>query len=342
MSEESTVVEDTPIVNDAITADDAGFSSDAGDLSVEEVQEEGVEASSEEAAEEVTEVQAETVDELKEEIEEAIEDGATEEEVADMIKEFELKVNGKTIKKKIDLSDEDAIKSELQKALAGQKAMQEKRELEKIYQKEIERLRENPFAVLKELGLDPLELSESELRKHVEEQKKSPEQRAKEQLEAELMEAREELRRQKEEAEQARFQQLQTEESAKLETEIESALDSHDTLPKSPKTVSRIADAMLWAMENGFEDVSVADVLPTVEEEIKAEMRSFMEQLPEQMMEQYIGKKSLDRYRKQRVAAHKPNNVSNVKPTVDSQKVVKEEPKKKVRSKEYFKNLGRG
>ena len=70
--------EESPIINDAITADDAGFSSKV-DKNFE----------SEEESNEET-VQAETAAELKEEIEEAIEDGATKEEVKQMIEEYDF------------------------------------------------------------------------------------------------------------------------------------------------------------------------------------------------------------------------------------------------------------
>ena len=213
--------------------------------------------------------------------------------------------------------------------------------LEKTYEQEVEKLMKNPWETLKELGMDPDELAEARIRSRVEELKKSPEQRAKEQLERELMEAREALKKQQEEAESARMSQLQAEAAAEIEAEIEAALDAHTNLPKSEKTVQRIADTMLWAMENGYDDVTVADVIPTVEAEIRNELQSFMEQLPEDMMEEYIGKKNIERLRKKRLAAAtvKPNNISNVKPTGESVKPKDKQERKKVRTKDYFRNL---
>jgi len=336
---------ETPIVNDAITSDDAGFAGDVGDQPMEEleVSEESVEAAPEGEA---VEVQAETKEELKEEIQEAIEEGASEEEVKDMIREFTIKVNGQEKQVKLDLNNEEDIIRRLQLAEVSQISMQERRELEKSYEEEVRNLLQNPAETLRELGLDPLKLGEEWIRKEVDERKKSPELRAKEQLERELSEARAELKRQENQAQSARMAQLEAEESQKIEAEIEAALDANTSLPRSQKTRSRIADALLWSIENAEElgidpnSISVADVIPSVEQEIRNELQEFMGQLPEEMMEEYIGKKNLDRMREKRLSSMKTNNVSNLKSTSKSVES-KEEPKTKsrVKSKDYFRNL---
>lgn len=287
-------------------------------------------------------VQAETAEELQAEVEEAIEAGATEQEVKDMIKEFELKVGGKTYKKKLDLSDEAALQRELQMAMAGRQAMQQKAELEKTYESEIRRLQENPWEVLQELGFDPLELSESKLREFVTEQQKSPEQIERERIERELMQARQEADQLRKKQEEQEFARLQEQAAAELESEIQQALDAHTTLPKSPKTVMRIADALLWASDNGFPDASVNDVLPMVEDDIRREMNDFFSELPEEMFEAYINQKNLDRYRKSRIPKKKAPTTLNsaVKATADS--IKKEEPKeepKRMKAKDFFRNL---
>ena len=349
--------DEAPLVNDAITSDDAGFSSDAGNQPIEESVveaqesaesvEQPVEAQEEASGEPEGEgVQAETKEELKEEIEEAIEDGASEEEIANMIREYTLKVNGKEKKVTLDLSNEEDIIRKLQLAEASQVAMQERRELEKTYEKEVENLLKDPFKVLEELGLDPLQLAEERLRSEVEERKKSPELREKERIERELAEARAELKRQQEEAETARMTQLEQQAAQELNTEIERALDAHPKLPRSQKTVTRIADHLLWAIENADnlginpDDITVEDVIPSVEKEIREELQSFMKELPEEVMEEYIGQQNLERIRKKRLSTHKTESAKDVKPTSKSVESKKSsEPKKRVRSKDYFRNL---
>lgn len=301
---------------------------------IEEVAEESSEESLEEQAEEsysASEESPDTVEELEDAIEEAQEEGASAEEIASMIREFELKVNGKTINKKIDLSDEEAVKRELQKAYAGQQAMQKSAELEKIYAQEIERLKSDPFSVLEELGLDADELAELRIQQRIEEMKKSPEELAREQMQRELEEARQKLREQEDRAKEAEFAKLQEEAARALDDEISTALDAHTTLAASPYIVKKVADTMMWAMDNGFEDVTASDVLDTVEAEVKKEISSMMSQLPEEVMEAYLGQKNIDRLRQKRIKAVKETkNVSNLKKESAKPVEKKNEPAKKV------------
>ena len=306
--------------------------------------EEAPELSSEIAEDSGSEVQAETEAELKEEIADAIEDGATEEEVKSMIKKFQLKVNGRTVEREIDLSDDETLKRELQKAAAFQQTAQEAAELKKMYESEIRRLQSNPWEVLQELGLNPEELNERFLEERINELKKSPEQIEREKMERELSEARERLKRIEQEEESRREQELIAQAEAELEEEIIAALDAHKTLPPTQKTMSRIADALMYAMdyaeENGYDAsaITVADVIPHVEEEYRQEMRALLDNAPEQMLEEYVGKQNLERLRKNRVAAVKNNPKQVVRPTSNSVKK-EEKPKQKMKSSDFFRNL---
>jgi hypothetical protein len=300
---------------------------------IEENVEEVVEAEASGESAEIT--GEESQEEIQEKLEDAIEDGASEAEIKEMIQEFELKVNGKTYNKKIDLNDHEAVKAELQKALAGQQAMQKSSELEKIYQDEVSRLKSDPFSVLEELGLNPDELAEMRIQQRIEEMKKSPEQLAQEQMQKELEEARQKLKAQEERAKDAEFARLQQEAARQLDEEITTALDAHTTLAASPFIVKRVADAMLWAMTSeeegggGFENVQAHDVLDTVEREIKDEISSMMSQLPEEVMEAYIGQKGLDKLRQKRLkAVTDTKNISNAK-----KEVSKSKPEEKKREK---------
>lgn len=306
---------------------------DSNEVVSENEQDIGQEASGEESS----------AEQMESDIQEAIDNGASEKQIKQMIKEFELKVNGKTVKRKIDLSDENAIKAELQKSYAGQEAMQRAKELEKLFEQEIMRLKKNPWEVLKELELDPDELNEQYMQHRIEELKKSPEQIERERLQAELENARKELERQRKDADEAKFTALQQQEAKKLNDEIEQALSAHKgKLPKNGKVITKIADAMLWAMENGFEDVSVADVLPSVEQELRNEISSFLEDMPDEFLEEYIGKKTGERLRKKRLAAAKQAQAiqkPNVTQTAKSSESQERSKADKVKLKNFFKNL---
>lgn len=271
----------------------------------EEIEEGEVESGEAEDSEGESEVQAENEEELKEELEEAAKNGASKQELQNMVREFELKINGKNVTRKLDLSDDEAIKRELQKAYAGQQAMQQKAELEKALRAQVNQWKQDPWKFFEQMNLDPDELAELRIQQRIEEMKKDPAELEREKMQRELQKMRDELKAKEEREKQLEMERLQEQAAAELDDEISKALDAHGSLPSSPRVVKQVADTMLWAMENGFHDVTAADVLPTVEKEIRREISDLMGELPEQMMEEWIGKKNLDRLRKQRVAKAK-------------------------------------
>lgn len=283
--------------------------------------------------------------ELQDAVETAIENGASEEQVKNLIREFKLKVNGKVINKTIDLSDENALKTELQLSAAARQAMQEAANLKKLYEQEVNRLRSNPFDVLAELGLDPDQLAEMRIQQRIEEMKKSPEQIEREKIQAELQAAREEANRLKQEKEAAEFERLKEQAAVQIEVEIEQALDAHKTLPKSRHIVKRIADSMLWAINNGYDNVTAEDVMPLVEKEWKEEMSRLMDDSPEEMLEQLIGKKNIERLRNKRLNAlansANTRGLNSVKSTTSSVSKKPEAPKQKIKSRDFFRSLGK-
>lgn len=320
---------DTPIINDAVTADDTGFSSNVDkQLEVE------------------NSAAPETTQELQDQVEQAIEDGASKEEIKQMIEEFELKVNGKTIKKTLDWNDKEAIKKELQLSAVAQQSMQKSRELEKAIEEEVKRLMQNPKDVLREMGLDPSKLAEDWLTEEVEQLKKSPEQLEKERIEKEVQQLRAELKKREDGEKQARMLYLQEQEGIKINKEIEEALQAYKSLPDSPKIRARIADAMLFAIENAADlgiDASklrVEDVIPTVEAELKSEMSNILDMLPEDAFESWGVHKAAERARKKKMESIKKGTSINVTPTTKSLESQESDNKSnKIRLKDYFRNL---
>jgi hypothetical protein len=259
---------------------------------------------------------SETGSELEDQIAEAQANGASKKEIQKMIEKFELKVNGKNVVREIDLNDKEAIKRELQLALAGRQTMQEMAELKKLYTQEINRLRQDPFAVLQELGIDPDELSYSHLERKVQEAQKSPEEQERDRLQKELEELRGKAKQEEERRIQAEQSRLQEQAAKQLDDEIDEALDEYKHLPRSPRVVKHIASVMMWALDNGMEDITVKDVLPTVEKELKKEISDIIDNLPEDFIEEFIGQRGMEKMRKKRVAqaAQQPKSVASIKP----------------------------
>lgn len=292
------------------------------------------------------EISSDEIAEAKEAINAAAKSGASDQQIKDMIKQFELKVNGKTITKKINLSDEKELIRELQLAAAGREAMTEAAELKRLFAQEIGRMKENPWEVLAELGLDPDQLAEMRIQQKIEELSKTPEQKEAERkenerlaLQKELEEARQKLKQKEEQEEQLKREKFESEVAQDLENSIIKALDAHKDISASPKIIARIADTMLWSMENGFDDVTPEDVIPQVRKELRQEINDLLSNLPEDFLEEFIGQKNIDRLRKKRLDAAKKaksvNTVSNVAPKVNEVKT-EETPKEKRKLEDFM------
>lgn len=304
-------------------------------------EESGAELSQEEGSEESSEgveVQAETTEELEEEIEQALEEGATKEEIKSMIETFELKVNGKTYQRRIDLNDKDALKQELQLALAGRQAMQRTAEIEKSYKNDLEQFKSNPKAFMERMGIDPIEFSAKAIEEHLAQNAKDPEELEREKRLSEFEELKAENERLKKDAEDKIRQAEMSKVEKEIETDILSALDSDGELPNTPEVFAMVTDTMLYAMKNGWTDVTAADVMPTVKQELQNKFRTLAGSLKStDALKALLGDDALNKLREERVqSANKAvKNVSNIKQSSKVEK--KEEVRKKRALSELFK-----
>jgi hypothetical protein len=122
-----------------------------------------------------------------------------------------------------------------------------------------------------------------------------------------------------------------------LNEEIDNAIKGHRKLPNSPLVRKKIADSMLWAMNNGFGDVTAEDVVPLVEKELRSELGSLFEGLEDDTFEDWIGKERLAKARKRKATPKVVPGLSNVKPTTASVKASQEPAQPtKIKAKDFF------
>lgn len=251
-------------------------------------------------------------------IQEAVDSGEiSQKEANKLIKKFQLKVRGKTIEREVDLSDEDYIRQQLQLAEVSKLSMQEKAEMEKRFEQILMGGKQDVARFMKEaFGIDPDDWAAAHIEKKIEHLKKSPEVLEKERIQAELQAAREEAKKLKEEKEMAEMSKLEQEALSSLQTEISKAITAHTKLPDTKLVQKKMADAMLWAANNGFNDVTADDVAPLVEHEMREELNGLFELMPEDTLEAYFGRKNVDRLRKSKIAKAKEiPSVNAIKPT---------------------------
>ncbi len=157
----------------------------------------------------------------------------------------------------------------------------------------------------------------------------------------ELAEAREEARKLKEEKELGEMTKLQAEASKSLNDEIDKAISGHKKLSNTQAVRKRIADAMLWAMNNGHGDVTAEDVVPMVEKEMREEHRALFEGFEDDALEDWVGRERLAKLKKKKVQAKVPG-LNDVKPTTGGIRPQEEsKPSQKIKAKDLFRNMGK-
>lgn len=274
-------------------------------------------------------------------------DDATPEEQkeakVELKRRMKFKVNGRDVEREVDLGDEDALQELLQKGFAADEKFQSSAAIEKKMKEYAALLQSDPMQALIAAGHDPDKLTQAYMEKRVAELSKSPEQLQIEKLQKELekeRKQREDSEQEKLNAEQAR---VEVEYSRQLDDEITSALGSSD-LPKSPYVVKRIAENLMLGIQQGNEDITVEDVLPVVERQIKEEIRQMFEAMPEDVIEKTLGNDVSTKLRKRRLANAKkaPESAASVKATGQSELTKakgKEETPKPIKAKDFFKNF---
>lgn len=307
----------------------------------EDVSEEIVEESSEESSEAIVEdsesseeLKAETVEELEGEIEEAIENGASEKEVQDMIRKFNIKVDGKEQEVEIDLSDEEAIIKELQLARMGQKRAQEKSELENATAQFLKDMRANPFKALKQLDpeFDEMSYVNEFVEKLIKENEMSPEEKEQARIKEEYEQLKAEKERFEKEAKERKQQEEVQQILSQIKSEIEEVLKADEDLNVNDKAISMIASEMDRAWKSHQVDLKPQQALDIVKKRLQKEYEDSTNMFKStDSMKKYMGNNLLEKLREDRAKiAEKQQQVKSAKVQASSQKQVQSAPEKKI------------
>jgi hypothetical protein len=254
-------------------------------------------------------------------------------------KKYKYKVDGQDIEEEIDLDSEDEMKKRLQLAKAAQKRMAETADIKKQVDSFIKALKADPMDALTKLGIDVDGISEKHLEKRIKEMQLSPEEQEKNKMQEELERLRKEKDETQAESERIKMENLKDKFAAELDHDIDTALAT-SKMPKSPYVVKRIADTMSLALEQGYKNVKVSDVISIVEKQISEEISNMFGAMPEDVLEEVIGKQNLNRIRKNRIAKMaktKTETAKQISTDVGSASLFPE--KGKINQKDFFKNL---
>lgn len=254
-------------------------------------------------------------------------------------KKYQLKVDGSTEEVELDLSNDEEIKKHLQMSRAANRRMQEASYLKKAAEEFIELLKTNPKKVLRDpnINVDLKALAQEVIDEEIAAASKTPEQLEKEKLQSELEELKSKIKKDEEERRAAELERLQKEHEVKIESDIESALNTSN-LPKTPYTVRKMADLLMLALQEDI-DLSPKDLIPLLRNQMNSDIKELFTASSDDVLEELIGKDTISRIRKKNIAKMKQQvaeTANSVKPTgATSEK--KEEAPTKIPMKEFFK-----
>lgn len=259
----------------------------------------------------------------------------TKKQAQDLRKKLKIKVDGEESEVELDFNDEETLKKHLQKSNAFDKRLKEFSSYKNQVDQMIQMLQNDPEAFLEKAGYNVDDMAEKRLKRKVEEMKKTPEQLEKETMQKELEGLKKKLKDEEDLKAQAEMEKLRQTQAASIQEEIMGALDDvKNKLPKNnPFVVEKIARNMVFAMKNGYPNVTAKDVIPIVEKQWKEELRSYFDTSTEDFFEELVGKSNLDRYRKQKISAARKSSANTqtakqiVQDTGNTKKVEKEKPK---------------
>lgn len=271
----------------------------------------------------------------------------TEKVIEKRLKKLSLKFNGKEYDEELpfEIPDEpksiEYMKKQLQLAKLSQSKSQELATYEKQVIEFIEALRADPEAVLSDptIGLDLKKFAAQIIEKDIANSKKSPEQKQLEEAQAELKKLKADADKKDKDSKDREHKQLLDQYYQKYESQLNDALDKAQ-LPKSQYLVNKVVDYLEYAALNKI-DLNVADVLPLVQEEMKNELKSMFQIMPEDVIEEWVGKETINKVRKKNIqkqkAAQPPQPVkTSIKDVGQKDKSSDEKPKQKQSFKQFF------
>lgn len=227
-------------------------------------------------------------------------------------KVYKLNVNGKEVE--YDASDENKLKSDLQKVFGIEEKARTTAQKIDMAEKLTTMLKDDPLGFEKQCkknGIDAVKLATSILYNQIRLQNMTPEQRELEEYKEREAEARAEKERQEAEAKVAEEQRKTQEWAQKFEAECTKAL-AENKVPKTRLSLALIAQYIDAGLKEK-KDYSVEQVLPYVQRDLKEIHLSTMGQLDGDALLDYLGDVLSNKVAKARVDRYK-RSVANQQP----------------------------
>lgn len=273
------------------------------------------------------------------ELEEEVEEEKKVEPPKSTKKKYKIKVDKNEEEFEFDPSNDEEVIKHLQRSRASDKRFQEAAEVRKAAMEFIDQLRKNPRKVLSDpsINVDIKKMAEEILNDQIADLEKTPEQREKEDMQRRLQEYEERAKKLEEDKKLSDRQKLEFEQEKAIELDISAALDIGG-IPKTPRTVARMAEMMMIALKEGI-DLSAKDIAPLVKNNTMSEFKELVTALSDDQLEDFIGKEVIGRLRKRNIAKAKaaPQTAQSVKSTGSDAPKKEEAPVRRQTIKEFLK-----
>ena len=260
-------------------------------------------------------------------------------------KTYQLKVDGKIENYDFDPSNEEELVKQLQLAKVSQKRMQQFSEYENNVKGLFELLQKDPIKVLSDprLGISDevrQKMAQSIINNEIEELQKSPEQRERDRLQREYENLKKQHEEEKKARDEAEFSRMQEQYAHQLDTDISAAIEAQK-LPKTPRTVRYMAEALMFCVQNNI-PMGAKDLGSLIKKQTLGDFRDMISSLPDDDFEEWLGKDQITRIRKRTLARVKSaaTQANDIKSTGRKQEAQGNKDDKKVPMKDFFKGLG--
>lgn len=256
-------------------------------------------------------------------------------EIKEAVKKWKLKSQGKTR----EVSDEAELVRLAQLGLGAHEKFQQAAGTRKQAEAILELLQKDPAKALSSMGMDVRKLAEDYLVEEAKKLQMSPEERQKHELQQEIERLRNEKADIEKQKQEERIQTLQAKYETDIQDQIIGAIDKYK-LPKNPKTVSRIAEYMASALENGYE-ANALDVASRVRQDIEDEHKALYSQYNVEDLIALLGQdqlKKIRQYEVNKVKAKAPSAPVKTAAVSTSKMVENEDKSKKKMSMDDFRS----
>lgn len=268
---------------------------------------------------------------------------AEKKEAKKLLKELELKYNGKVSKEKLpfEIPEEHAdwMRRQMQMAKMAQVKAQESSNLEREVIEFFNELKTNPRKALANpnIGVDVKKLAAEILEEELANAQKTPQELALEEKERELKELRDREKTREEELRRIQEEKIIEQAAQEFDIQMSDTLDKYN-IPRTPLAIKKMAEYMSLAIQNQ-EHPDMDLIGQIVEEEMVSDYREHLHSLPPERIVQLLGEEIFEKVRKDRVSKMKkaqPSVKSLTKDTAQSKTKEPEKPVKKQSFKDFF------